>query len=119
MSTLAHAAHPIAASLSAASVELLLHRVALPPGARMLDLGCGEAAWSLRALDRHPDARADGVDISATGLDHADHPDAAAAVAAARQHRSGWLRGYRGVLGFVTLALRPVQVALAAHGDGR
>ncbi|MDT0347245.1 SAM-dependent methyltransferase [Streptomyces litchfieldiae] len=39
-------------------------------------------------------------------LDHPDHPDAAAAAETAAAHRAGWLRGYRGVLGFVTLVLR-------------
>ncbi|MGW2545538.1 SAM-dependent methyltransferase [Kitasatospora sp. NPDC001574] len=39
-------------------------------------------------------------------LDHADHPDAEAARAAADLHRAEWLHGYRGTLGFVTLLLR-------------
>ncbi|KAA5837006.1 class I SAM-dependent methyltransferase [Saccharopolyspora hirsuta] len=39
-------------------------------------------------------------------LDHPGHPDAEAAIAAAREHRTGWLRGYRGVLGFAFLLLR-------------
>jgi SAM-dependent methyltransferase len=39
-------------------------------------------------------------------LDHRGEPDAAEVVEAARCHRDGWLRGYRGVLGFVTLLLR-------------
>ncbi|MDA3648093.1 class I SAM-dependent methyltransferase [Saccharopolyspora indica] len=39
-------------------------------------------------------------------LDNPDHPDAEAAIAAAREHRTGWLRGYRGVLGFATLLLQ-------------
>jgi hypothetical protein len=39
-------------------------------------------------------------------LDDPGHPDAAAALALAREHRDGWLRGYREVLGFVTLVLR-------------
>ena len=39
-------------------------------------------------------------------LDNPGHPDAAGALAAAREHRDQWLRGYRGVLGFVTLVLR-------------
>lgn len=42
-------------------------------------------------------------------LDHPDHPDADAAITAAREHRGGWLRGYRGVLGFVCLLLRREQ----------
>ena len=39
-------------------------------------------------------------------LDNPGHPDAAAALALAREHRDKWLRGYRKVLGFVTLVLR-------------
>ncbi|WP_049658712.1 cyclopropane-fatty-acyl-phospholipid synthase family protein [Kitasatospora sp. MY 5-36] len=39
-------------------------------------------------------------------LDHPDHPDAAAAREAADRHRTGWLHGYRGTLGFVTYLLR-------------
>ncbi|MDA3627376.1 class I SAM-dependent methyltransferase [Saccharopolyspora sp. WRP15-2] len=42
-------------------------------------------------------------------LDHPEHPDAEAAIEAAREHRDGWLRGYRGVLGFVCLLLRRKQ----------
>ncbi|MER7585086.1 class I SAM-dependent methyltransferase [Kitasatospora sp. NPDC097691] len=39
-------------------------------------------------------------------LDHPDHPDAAAAREAADRHRTEWLHGYRGALGFVTYLLR-------------
>jgi SAM-dependent methyltransferase len=39
-------------------------------------------------------------------LDNPGHPSAADALAQARAHRDGWLRGYRGVLGFATLVLR-------------
>lgn len=39
-------------------------------------------------------------------LDNPGHPDATEALAAARKHRDQWLRGYRNVLGFVTLVLR-------------
>jgi SAM-dependent methyltransferase len=39
-------------------------------------------------------------------LDNPGHPDAAGALAVAREHREQWLRGYRKVLGFVTLVLR-------------
>jgi SAM-dependent methyltransferase len=40
------------------------------------------------------------------GLDQGDKADAEAALSAAGEHRSQWLRGYRGVLGFVTPVLR-------------
>jgi SAM-dependent methyltransferase len=39
-------------------------------------------------------------------LDNPGHPSAAEAHALAREHRDQWLRGYRNVLGFVTLVLR-------------
>ncbi|TWJ22420.1 methyltransferase family protein [Micromonospora endolithica] len=41
-------------------------------------------------------------------LDNPGHPDAAGALAAAREHREQWLGGYRDVLGFVTLVLRRI-----------
>jgi SAM-dependent methyltransferase len=41
-------------------------------------------------------------------LDNPGHPDAADALAQAREHRRGWLDGYRHVLGFVSLVLRRV-----------
>jgi hypothetical protein len=40
-------------------------------------------------------------------LDNPSHPEAREALAAARTHREGWLRGYRGTLGFACLLLRP------------
>jgi hypothetical protein len=39
-------------------------------------------------------------------LDNPGHPDAAEGLTLAREHRDQWLRGYRNVLGFVTLVLR-------------
>ncbi|GII53776.1 SAM-dependent methyltransferase [Planotetraspora thailandica] len=68
ISALAHADHPIAAPISPAHVERLLARTKLKTGARILDLGCGEAAWTLRALELFPETSADGVDISPGGL---------------------------------------------------
>ncbi|MEU6232824.1 class I SAM-dependent methyltransferase [Kitasatospora sp. NPDC047058] len=44
--------------------------------------------------------------LAAWALDHPEHPDAAAAREAADRHRSEWLHGYRGTLGFVTYLLR-------------
>src|SRR4051812_22641372 len=68
ISSIAHFDHPICAPVSEVHLERLLIRAKLPAGARILDLGCGEAAWTLRALELYPDATADGVDISARGL---------------------------------------------------
>ncbi|MFC6083448.1 SAM-dependent methyltransferase [Sphaerisporangium aureirubrum] len=68
LSAIAHLDHPIAAPVSPANLDRLLRRAALPEGARVLDLGCGEAEWSLRALELVPSATADGVDISPHAL---------------------------------------------------
>ncbi|MFF5209794.1 SAM-dependent methyltransferase [Streptosporangium sp. NPDC000396] len=68
ISHIAHLDHPIAAPVSETHLERLLTRAKLPAGARILDLGCGEAAWTLRALELYPEATADGVDISRQGL---------------------------------------------------
>ncbi|WP_283139145.1 SAM-dependent methyltransferase [Rhizohabitans arisaemae] len=72
ISHLAHRDHPIAAPVSGAQVTRLLRRARLPEGARILDLGCGEASWTLRALALYEDATADGVDISADALNTAE-----------------------------------------------
>ncbi|WP_238412813.1 SAM-dependent methyltransferase [Saccharothrix deserti] len=45
--------------------------------------------------------------LAAWALDHPDHPDSGQALATSAAHRDSWLNGYRGVLGFVTLVLRP------------
>jgi hypothetical protein len=39
-------------------------------------------------------------------LDHRGEPGSAEAMKAANAHRTGWLHGYRGTLGFVCLLLR-------------
>ncbi|KAA2250182.1 class I SAM-dependent methyltransferase [Solihabitans fulvus] len=39
-------------------------------------------------------------------LDNPGHPDSAQALEVATSHRDGWLKGYRGIFGFVTLVLR-------------
>jgi len=72
LSLLAHRDHPIAAPLGDDSVARLLDR-ALRGGAagRLLDLGCGEGTWLLRALAAHPGLTAVGVDISAAALSRA------------------------------------------------
>ncbi|MEV4614635.1 class I SAM-dependent methyltransferase [Kitasatospora sp. NPDC049258] len=71
ISRIAHRHHPVAAPLFDESVERLLAR-ALPGRAeRLLDLGCGEGAWLLRALAARPSLRAVGVDLDAEGLTRA------------------------------------------------
>jgi len=78
LSTLAHQDHPIAAPLSDITVQRLLQR-ALPRGdERVLDLGCGEGEWLIRALTGRPGTRADGVDLSPSALAKARDASAAA-----------------------------------------
>jgi SAM-dependent methyltransferase len=71
LSSIAHSHHPIAAPIFGVNVNRLLRRADRQPGARVLDLGCGEAAWALQALAHYPDGHADGVDISRYALDRA------------------------------------------------
>ncbi|MGY0486153.1 SAM-dependent methyltransferase [Streptomyces sp. WG-D5] len=81
ISRIAHTDHPVKAPLGDDSVRALL-RHALPRGdERVLDLGCGPAEWLLRALTAHPDARADGVDLSEVSLAEARARAEAAGVA--------------------------------------
>lgn len=80
ISSLAHRDHPVAAPLCDASVAALLGR-ALPRGdERMLDLGCGEGAWLVRALSTRPGTRGVGVDVSRTALARARESADAAGV---------------------------------------
>ncbi|GAA0803553.1 SAM-dependent methyltransferase [Spirilliplanes yamanashiensis] len=71
LSNIAHTHHPIAAPIFEVNVNRLLRRAGRGPAARILDLGCGEAAWALQALAQHPDGHADGLDINRHGLDRA------------------------------------------------
>ncbi|MBV2156020.1 cyclopropane-fatty-acyl-phospholipid synthase family protein [Kitasatospora sp. SUK 42] len=72
ISRLAHAHHPIAAPLADESVARLLDRaLAGRESGRMLDLGCGEGSWLLRALAARPGWRAVGVDVDAAALTRA------------------------------------------------
>ncbi|MFE9427263.1 SAM-dependent methyltransferase [Kitasatospora sp. NPDC006697] len=73
LSRIAHGHHPIAAPLSDESVTALLGQAIRTGHERLLDLGCGEAPWLLRALAAHPELTADGVDIDAASLDLARH----------------------------------------------
>src|SRR5215467_7920471 len=68
LSSIAHSHHPIAAPILGVNVNRLLRRADREPAARILDLGCGEAAWALQALAHYPDGYADGVDISPYAL---------------------------------------------------
>lgn len=69
LSSIAHSHHPIAAPIFGVNVNRLLRRADRRAAARILDLGCGEAAWALQALAHYPDGHADGVDISRYALE--------------------------------------------------
>ena len=68
LSDLAHARHPIAAPLADASVDRLLALLVVG-GSSVLDLGCGDGSWLLRALRLDPGVTAVGVDLSGHGFD--------------------------------------------------
>ncbi len=46
-------------------------------------------------------------------LEHPEHPDAAQVAEAANAHRTRWLGGYRGALGFLTLVLHDARARAA------
>jgi SAM-dependent methyltransferase len=71
LSSIAHSHHPIAAPISGVNVNRLLRRADRRQAARILDLGCGEAAWTMQALSHYPDGHADGVDTSPYALERA------------------------------------------------
>jgi SAM-dependent methyltransferase len=71
LSSIAHSHHPIAAPILGVNVNRLLRRADREPAARILDLGCGAAAWALQALAHYPDGHADGVDVSRYALERA------------------------------------------------
>jgi len=72
LSGIAHSHHPFAAPISGVAVNRLLRRTGRQPAARILDLGCGQAAWALQALTHYVDGHADGVDISRYALERAE-----------------------------------------------
>jgi SAM-dependent methyltransferase len=71
LNSIAHSHHPIAAPIFGVNVNRLLRRADRQPAARILDLGCGEAAWAMQALAHYPDGHADGVDVSGYVLERA------------------------------------------------
>jgi SAM-dependent methyltransferase len=71
LSSIAHTHHPLAAPIFGVNVNRLLRRADRQPSARILDLGCGEAAWAMQALAHCPDGHADGVDTSRHALERA------------------------------------------------
>ncbi|QFZ19256.1 SAM-dependent methyltransferase [Saccharothrix syringae] len=81
LSALAHADHPIAAPVGEGTAQRLLHHAIRRPDAHVLDLGCGEGAWLLRALEANPGVTAVGVDVSDEGFDRTRELAARAGVA--------------------------------------
>jgi SAM-dependent methyltransferase len=71
LSSIAHSHHPIAAPIFGVNVNRLLRRADRRPAARILDLGCGEAAWAMQALAHYPDGLGDAVDVSPYALERA------------------------------------------------
>ncbi|MBU2668983.1 class I SAM-dependent methyltransferase [Actinoplanes bogorensis] len=72
ISSIAHTHHPIAAPVAGLTVNKLLRRAGRGPAARILDLGCGQAAWAMQALAHCPDGQADGVDLNPYALERAE-----------------------------------------------
>ncbi|WP_445443157.1 SAM-dependent methyltransferase [Clavibacter sp. km1a] len=83
ISDLAHADHPIASPLSDDSVDRLLAAAVTGQGT-VLDLGCGDGSWLLRALRREPS-------LTAVGVDHSDAGFARVRAQAEREGLSGRL----------------------------
>lgn len=81
LSSIAHTHHPIAAPIFGVNVNRLLRRADRRPAARVLDLGCGEAAWAMQALAHCPDGHADGIDLSRHALERAEAAAAARGLA--------------------------------------
>ncbi|MDX3096562.1 methyltransferase domain-containing protein [Streptomyces sp. ME01-24h] len=80
ISRIAHTHHPIAAPLDDATVRRLLDRALRRGDEHVLDLGCGEGAWLLRALAGRPGVTAEGVDLDVDALAKAAREAAALGV---------------------------------------
>ncbi|MFI5936403.1 SAM-dependent methyltransferase [Actinoplanes sp. NPDC051494] len=92
---LAHADHPITAPVSEDKVRELLGRAVRGPGARLLDLGCGDGSWLLRTLQQQPGVTAVGVDLSEHGFDRTRAAAAELGVAERLELRREDVTGYR------------------------
>ena len=64
LSRIAHSDHPICAPVSEPRLRRLVGTLDLPAGGTVLDLGCGEGAWLLAALETHAGTRGIGLDLA-------------------------------------------------------
>jgi SAM-dependent methyltransferase len=64
----AHRGLPFANPMSEAAVDRVLDALRLPPGALVIDTGCGSGEMLLRALERDPTWRGLGVDLDADAI---------------------------------------------------
>ena len=88
LSDLAHAEHPVASPLDDETVDRLL-LLALDGRRSVLDLGCGDGTWLLRALRQDAQLRAVGVDVSGAGFDRVrDTAEQAGLAAGLQLHRA-------------------------------
>src|SRR5438093_1567102 len=69
-STIAHGDHLFYNPVSAASVDSMIARLALAPGERVLDVGCGRAEILIRTIERFG-VRGTGIDTSEAFLEMA------------------------------------------------
>jgi cyclopropane fatty-acyl-phospholipid synthase-like methyltransferase len=68
LSAIAHLGHPVAAPLADSSVDALMDVVAAYHPHTVVDVGCGSAQWLVRLLERVPEARGVGIDLSGEAL---------------------------------------------------
>jgi ubiquinone/menaquinone biosynthesis C-methylase UbiE len=81
LSAIAHTTHPVAAPLSDAGVREVIDRVVSHQPQSVLDIGCGSGQWLVELLQRLPNTRGVGVDVSAVALQHAEALAASTGVA--------------------------------------
>jgi SAM-dependent methyltransferase len=71
-SQIAHGDRPLMNPLPVGVLDDAIDALELPPGARVLDIGCGPGEAVLRVLERHPQATGHGIDLHAPSIEEAD-----------------------------------------------
>jgi protein-L-isoaspartate O-methyltransferase len=99
----AHRGLPFANPMSEAAVDRVLDALRLPPGALVLDTGCGSGAMLLRALARDPTS-ARYEETLASSAERARDPESLAYARRIRDRRA--LADGTTTLGFALLLLR-------------